>query len=122
MDRENTLVKNLETIRQLRHRTVPEFAREIGIPKSTLNDLLATGNATVDTLARISEGLGISLYKLFYDHQLDDRPLEECNIAQHIMLGLQLLTKLSPEGQRKIAFSIEEVFHDEARNTVTSAY
>lgn len=121
MNSERTLIRKLETIRQLRHQTVPEFARSIGIPKSTLNDLLITGHATVDTLARISEGLDISLYKLFYDDQLEDRPIEECKLAQQVMLGLQLLTKLSPEGQRKIAFSIKEVLHDEAGNAVASA-
>lgn len=119
--RENILVKNLEVIRQSRRQTVPEFARSIGIPRSTLNDLLSTGNATMDTLMRISEGLDISLYKLFYDDQLDDRAMEECDIAPGVMRQLKLLAKLTPEGQRKIAFHIEEVLRDEARNTVTSA-
>ena len=122
MVKTNILVENLETIRKARNLTVPEFARSIDIPKSTLCNLLMTGNATLDTLIRISEGLDIPLWRLFYNERQSAHGFEEFISSQWVLMGLDSLSQLSPEGRRKIAFMIEEVLHDEERNTAATAY
>lgn len=120
MVKANILVENLEAIRKARNLTIPEFARYIDIPKSTLCSLLTTGNATLDTLIRISEGLDIPLWRLFYDDRQDDRTLEECGVGRCLLSWLDAIARLSPEERHKIAFMIEEVLRDDAGNAVAT--
>lgn len=124
MVKTNIFVGNLEAIRKAKNLTIPEFARCIGIPKSTLCSLLTTGNATLDTLMRISEGLDIPLWRLFYDERQSARGsicgIEEFNTSQWVLTGIDALSQLSPEGRRKIAFMIEEVLRDDARDAVAT--
>ena len=43
MNKVENFAKNLESIRKTRKKSLTEFAREIGIPKSTLQSILKMG-------------------------------------------------------------------------------
>ena len=64
MNKVENFAKNLESIRKSRKKSLTEFAREIGIPKSTLQSILKDGNTTLDTASRVADSLHISLDNL----------------------------------------------------------
>lgn len=66
MKRRNNLSSNLKTFQRARHITQAEFARELDIPKSTLQTVMLSGNATLDTLINIASSLNISLDELVF--------------------------------------------------------
>lgn len=61
MDKPNNLANNLNALKEARRRSLSEFAKEIGVPKSTLQYILADGQTTLDTAMRIANTLHISL-------------------------------------------------------------
>ena len=64
MNKVENFAKNLESIRKTRKKSLTEFVREIGIPKSTLQSILKDGNTTLDTASRVADSLHISLDNL----------------------------------------------------------
>lgn len=55
---------NLNAIRRSRNVSLSEFSRELGIPKSTLQSILADGNTSLHTALYIAENLGVPLSSL----------------------------------------------------------
>lgn len=47
-------------------KSLSDFARELSIPKSTIQAAMADGNTTLDTLIRIANALGVSLDELVF--------------------------------------------------------
>lgn len=58
MGREHNLSELLSKLQKGANKSQAEFAKELGIPKSTFGAILRTGNTTVDTLLRISKYTG----------------------------------------------------------------
>ena len=55
---------NLNAIRRLRNLSLSEFSRELGIPKSTLQSILADGNTSLHTALYIADSLNVPLSSL----------------------------------------------------------
>ena len=66
MEKENNLSNILKTLRSERGKSLAEFSSELGIPKTTMQSVMNTGNTSLVTLIRISEGLGLSLDELVF--------------------------------------------------------
>ena len=79
---QNRFGRNLESIRKARHKSVKEFAIELGIPKSTLHPIIKNGNTSLNTAVQISNAL--------------DKPLDDL-INGDFMLGETRLSKSAKE-------------------------
>ena len=65
MDYCSNFAKNLETIRTSRHKSLAEFSEELGVPKSTLQDIVAKdGKTSLYTATRIAGQLKVPLSTL----------------------------------------------------------
>ena len=112
METHQKLAKNLSLARSLRCMTLSEFSQELGIPKSTLQSILKSGNTTVHTLSRISRRLNISASALMGDELSDD-------FFQPLMALLPLLgwfSNLNVQQQASVSsylFRILEVLQNE---------
>ena len=58
MERTNHLSDNLKAYKEGMGKSLSDFARELSIPKSTIQAAMADGNTTLDTLIRIANALG----------------------------------------------------------------
>ena len=79
---QNRFGRNLESIRKARHKSVKEFAIELGIPKSTLHPIIKNGNTSLNTAVQISNAL--------------DKPLDDL-VNGDFMLGETRLSKSAKE-------------------------
>ena len=69
MEKKHNLSEPLSKLQKEAHKSQAEFACELGIPKSTFETILRTGNTTVDTLLRISGHTGLTPNELLaYDY------------------------------------------------------
>ena len=66
MERTNHLSDNLKAYKEGMGKSLSDFARELSIPKSTIQAAMADGNTTLDTLIRIANALGVSLDELVF--------------------------------------------------------
>lgn len=66
----NYLSQNLRSYKSIPNISVRKLARQLGIPASTLRNIMKDGNTTLDTAIRISENLNIGLEMLFRDANL----------------------------------------------------
>lgn len=102
MDKNKAFAKNLEAIRKQRGMSLSAFANELGIPKSTLQSVLADGQTTLDTALRISQGLNIPL-----DALTNGALSEEKFFLTHaLMMGIDWFRELSPDEQKNVAFHL----------------
>ncbi len=62
-DWQSRFSQNLDSIRKAHHKSVKEFAEELGVPKSTLHPIIKNGNTTLNTAIQIANAL---------DEPLDD--------------------------------------------------
>ena len=61
MELKQNLSNNMKTLRASLHRSLEEFSAEIGIGKTTLQDIEGgRSNATLETIETIAQNLGIS--------------------------------------------------------------
>ena len=58
MGRGHNLSELLNKLQKAANKSQAEFAKELGIPKSTFGTILRAGNTTVDTSLRISKHTG----------------------------------------------------------------
>lgn len=105
MERSQIFAKNLDSIRQLNGRSLGEFSKELGIPKSTLQTVLEHGNTTLDTAVRISDGLKLPLDTLLNDGLL----CEKLDITQHLLGCLDWFRRLSPEDQAAVTLHFGKI-------------
>ena len=73
MTRKNNLSNNLKAFQRARHITQAEFARELDVPKSTLQTVMLNGNTTLDTLISLADKLNVSLDELVFGDGRTDR-------------------------------------------------
>lgn len=105
MEKRNHLSDNLKAYQKARSLSMAEFSEELGIPKSTMQSIMAEGNATMDTVLRLSERLGVPLDKLVHDEHLS----ENLGLAQWLLRGLEWYTALPQEKQTAVAFHVNEL-------------
>lgn len=105
MDKHQIFAKNLEAIREINRRSLGEFSKELGIPKSTLQSVLNSGNTTLDTALRISEGLNLPLDSLTGDSRL----AEKLDIVKYLLQGLSWFQTLSAGDQEEIVLHVRKI-------------
>lgn len=64
MKRENHLSENLRAYQKIKGYTQAELSAELGVPVSTLQTILSSGNTTLDTVIRVSNAMDASLDEL----------------------------------------------------------
>ena len=69
----NHLAQNLKKYKTLKGMTMNELSDELDIPKTTLQNVMNEGNATLYTAIRISRGMGIGLDMLVSDETFSDK-------------------------------------------------
>ena len=105
MDKHEVFAKNLEAIRKTNGQSLAEFAKEAGIPKSTLQSVRISGHTTLDTAIRIAEGLGLPLDSLIGDDHL----AKKLDIVQYLLQGLDWFLALSADEQREVILHIRKI-------------
>ena len=99
--------KNVKAYRTLRKQTQIEFAQEIGISKSTLQDIEHGKSPTLDTVQCISQHLGIPLSILLSDAI----PPTQLEVITRMIQGFDWFARCSKETQEDVLNSILEVSH-----------
>lgn len=105
MDKHNHLANNLNAIKEARHRTLSEFSKEIGIPKSTLQYILTDGQTTLDTAMRISSALHIPLDALV----TGALPAEELALLSNICESFAWFSTLEQENKDTVVFYLNKL-------------
>lgn len=105
MDKHELFAKNLEAIRAINGQSIAEFAREAGIPKSTLQSVRISGHTTLDTAIRISEGLGLPLDSLTGDGSLT----QSIDIIRYLLRSIDWFQALSPGEQEEILLHFRRI-------------
>ena len=98
METENHLPNNLKTLRLLRRKTQTEFAREIGISKSTLQEIEHGKSPNLDTLSCIAAHLDIPLSVLISGAA----PPTQLGILVQLVRGFDWFSRLSPPEQEDL--------------------
>jgi len=95
MDASTNLARNLAMLRSLRGASLICFAQELGISKSTLQQIEQGHSPTLDTVECIAERLGVSAAALLSD---SPSPAQTELLAQ-VLQGLDWYDHWSPEDQ-----------------------
>ena len=72
--------KNFKHSLTAKNLTIPDFAKQIGQARCTVNNFLnrlEQGSATLETICKYANALGISPYELFYESKLVPRELKK---------------------------------------------
>ena len=75
-----TISKNFKHSLTEKELTIPKFAKKLGQARCTVNNFLNRldqGSATLDTICKYANALGISPYELFYESKLVPRKIEK---------------------------------------------
>lgn len=109
MGKEHNLSESLSKLQKEANKSQAEFAKELGIPKSTLGTILRTGNTTVDTLLRISEHTGLTPNELLgYDY--DRRAV--CGLVEYIDMYSQL-PRFKQDKAKRMVLELLELFESD---------
>ena len=92
------LAKSLKNLREARGLSLSEFAKELGIPKSTLQSILQDGQTTLHTAIRISERLGIPVDALTNG----TLSVEQIRILDGLILRLNWYDQLPKNKQEEV--------------------
>lgn len=98
MEKSEIFAKNLAAIQAYRGQSWDELAQELGIPKTTLRSVRASGNTTLNTAILIAEGLGVSLDSLVGDAALP----EKTQLARYLIQSFDRLQTLSPNKREEV--------------------
>lgn len=99
MEKHEIFAMNLEAIRIYKGQSVSEQAGELGVPKSTLQSVRASGHTTLDTAIRIADGLGLPLDSLVSDGQLT----QKISTVRCLLQAVEWFRALSSGEQEEIA-------------------
>lgn len=101
-EKHENFAENLRNLRAMFGLSMSEFSKELDIPKSTLQTVLATGQTTLNTAIRISESLGIPL------DVLTDRSMtsNQFKMLERLLYQFDWYLKLSESQQRDVCFYI----------------
>ena len=109
MEKEHNLSESLSKLQKEANKSQAEFAKEMGVPKSTFGTILRTGNTTVDTLLRISEHTGLTPNELLgYDY--DWRAV--FGLMEHIAMYSQL-PSVKQEMAKNMVIGMLEMFKND---------
>ena len=75
-----TISKNFKHSLTEKELTIPKLAKKLGQARCTVNNFLNRldqGSATLDTICKYANALGISPYELFYESKLVPRKIEK---------------------------------------------
>lgn len=106
MEHNNYLAQNLKTYKSLQKKSLRTFAEQLGIPTSTLSNLLKDGNTTLDTAIRLSENLNISMDMLFKDDNLPHKLI----VMHQINLAKRWLDDFPEDKQKEICRLFSDVW------------
>lgn len=104
-DKQQNFAKNLEAIRKINNQSIAEFAKEAGIPKSTLQSVRISGHTSLDTAIRISDGLGIPLDSLTGDEAL----AEKIDIVRYLIRAINWFQVLSASEQDEVILHFQKI-------------
>lgn len=109
MEKGHNLSESLRKLQKEASKSQAEFAKELGIPKSTFGTILRTGNTTVDTLLRISERTGLTPNELLgYDY--DRRAV--CGLMEYMDMYSQL-PRIKQETAKNMVIGPLELFEND---------
>ena len=106
MDLKENFSKNVRELRRLKHKTMDEFAVELGIGKSTLQGIeQKKSNSTLETVQTVAGRLGVSPLALLSDEMEPQKQMASANLMGTLELfrhlgkgekerGLDLFAKL----------------------------
>lgn len=106
MGKRNLLSENLKAYQKSQGLSLMELAEELDVPKLTLRAILKDGNTTLETVVRISGGMGMGLDRLVQDGQFPDKQF----ILKHLEDAGGWLASLPEEKRVKIAALIAEIW------------
>ena len=96
-EKHKNMAENLKNMRKARRLSLAEFSKELDIPKSTLQSVLADGQTSLNTAIRISEKLHISLDTLIGG----TLSTEQVWIMDGLLSGVEWFSRLPPEKQKE---------------------
>lgn len=105
MEKDSNLSENLKALRLVRRKTQTEFAREIGISKSTLQEIEHGKLPNLDTLFCIATHLDIPLSVLLSN----DLPPSQLGVLAHLVRGLDWFSKLPPPEQDELLDALLQI-------------
>lgn len=105
MEQHEIFARNLEIIRKINGQSIAELAKDIDIPKSTLQSVRMSGNTTLDTAVRIADGLQIPLDSLIRDQNL----AEKVDIVQHMLQAIEWFRGLSTDEQDEVLLHFRRI-------------
>jgi len=98
--------QNLAALKEARALSLAEFSEELGIPKSTLQSVLGSGQTTLDTACRISNAAGISLSALTGSAL----PADRFEILNGFLKQFTWFSEQDSADQRKVANAFAAIF------------
>lgn len=105
MESRRNLSKNLRTIRELRQESQADFAREIGISKSTLQSIENEKGANLDTLTCIAQSLDIPVAALISSED----QMNDYKTAIKFLRCINFFFKLNPEEKRAFISAVRSL-------------
>lgn len=105
MDKHKAFARNLEALQKASGQSLGEFAEEVGVAKSTMRSVRLSGNTTLDTAIRISEGLNLPLDSLVGDSHL----AKKVDIVEHLLQSVDWLRALSDSERDEVALHFRRI-------------
>lgn len=105
VERYHDLPEILKAIRISRHQSLARFSKEVGISKSTLQQIEHGNGTSLDTLVCIARHLDIPVAALLSR----DVPPQQWGIFLQILSGLERFASLPQEQQVKLSKNIVEI-------------
>ncbi len=112
MEKKNQLASTLRTIQKESGKSQVEFSKELGIPRSTIQSMLSDGNATLDTLIRISNATQLSLDELVFGESAS----KSIDQLTSLLQKFDFYARLSPDKQsecHRLVVAILELLRNE---------
>lgn len=98
MEKHEIFAMNLTAIQKDHGQSLQMFADQLNMSKSTLQSVCASGNTTLDTAARIADGLGLPLDSLVGDAALP----EKIRLVRSLIQSVEWFRILSPSEQEEV--------------------
>ena len=105
MEKDNNLSNTLKTLCRERGKSLAEFSSELGIPKTTMQSVINTGNTSLDTLIRLSNASGLSLDELVFGEVLAQYGIH----VSTMLRNLDCYSKLPEKKQKLFRYHLDEL-------------
>lgn len=104
MKRKNHLSENLKAYQRWKGYTQMELSEELGVPRSTLQALLADGNTTLETLIQLADRLNVSLDELVFA----EKAPEIYERARRLLFELLWYSEMKAEQKEAVCYHVCE--------------